>query len=71
MKAELIKLGLIERLMRENNVSTLERMNELITQAKMENTAENSLEAINKGEIMSLDDFKKENQKWTKKNYTK
>lgn len=71
MKAESIKLGLIERLMRENNVSTLERMNELITQAEMENTAKNSLEAINKGEVMSLDDFKNENQKWTKKNYTK
>lgn len=71
MKAESIKLGLIERLMRENNVSILERMNELITQAEMENTAKNSLEAINKGEVMSLDDFKKENQRWTKKNYTK
>ena len=71
MKAESIKLGLIERLMRENNVSILERMNELITQAEMENAAKNSLEAINKGEVMSLDDFKKENQKWTMKNYTK
>lgn len=71
MKAESIKLGIIERLMRENNVSILERMNELITQAEMENAAKNSLEAINKGEVMSLDDFKKENQKWTKKNYTK
>lgn len=71
MKAESIKLGLIERLMRENNVSILERMNELITQAEMENAAKNSLEAINKGEVMSLDDFKNENQKWTKKNYTK
>jgi|3_EtaG_2_1085321.scaffolds.fasta_scaffold19877_1 hypothetical protein len=71
MKAESIKLGLIERLMRENNVSILERMNELITQAEMENAAKNSLEAINKVEVMSLDDFKKENQKWTKKNYTK
>ncbi len=71
MKAESIKLSLIERLMKQHNVSTLQRMNELITQAEMETSTKESLDDIKRGEILSLDDFKKENQQWAKKNYIK
>lgn len=71
MKAESIKLGLIERLMKEHSVSTLQRMNQLITQAEMEASAKESLEDIKSGEVLTLDDFKKENQKWIKKNHIK
>lgn len=71
MKAESIKLSLIERLMKLHNVSTLQRMNELITQAEMETGSKESLDDIKRGEVLSLDDFKKENLKWAKKNYIK
>ncbi|MGM0581939.1 MAG: hypothetical protein ACQETL_14740 [Bacteroidota bacterium] len=71
MKAESIKLGLIERLMKEHSISTLQRMNQLITQAEMEASAKESLEDIKSGEVLTLDDFKNENQKWIKKNHIK
>lgn len=71
MKAESLKLGLIERLMRVQNTHTLQRMNQLITQAEMEARAEESLKSINKGEVLSLDELKQENRKWAKENYIK
>ncbi len=71
MKAESIKLGLIERLMRVQNTSTLQRMDQLITQAEMEARAEESLMSISKGEVLSLDEFKQENRKWVEEKYIK
>ncbi len=71
MKAESLKLSLIERLMRVQKTATLQRMNELITQAEMEIMAEESLQSIDKGEVISLDEFSKENRKWAKKNFIK
>ncbi|MEO9477185.1 MAG: hypothetical protein ABJG41_16690 [Cyclobacteriaceae bacterium] len=71
MKAETLKLGLIERLMRVNKTSTLERMHELITKAEMESDAKESLDAIAVEDVVSLDEFVQDNQKWAKENYTK
>lgn len=71
MKAETLKLDLIERLMKIQKASTLKRMNELITQAEMESRTQESIDAINKGEIVTLENFQKENQKWAKENYSK
>ena len=71
MRTETIKLGLIDRLMRVQEVSTLQRMEKLITQAEMESRAEKSLEAIEKGDVLSMDEFGKENRQWLKKKYTK
>ncbi|MCK5705932.1 MAG: hypothetical protein KAI29_32505 [Cyclobacteriaceae bacterium] len=71
MRTETIKLGLIDRLMRVHEVSTLQRMEKLITQAEMESQAEKSLEAIKKGDVLSMDEFSKENRQWLKKKYTK
>ncbi len=71
MRTETIKLGLIDRLMRVHEVSTLQRMEKLITQAEMESRAEKSLEAIEKGDVLSMDEFSKENRQWLKKKYTK
>jgi len=71
MRTETIKLGLIDRLMRVHEVSTLQRMEKLITQAEMESRAEKSLEAIKKGDVLSVDEFSKENRQWLKKKYTK
>lgn len=71
MKAETLKLGLIERLMRVQKTSTLQRMDQLITQAEIEARTEESMEAIRKGEVSSLNEFSRENRKWAKENYTK
>lgn len=71
MRTETIKLGLIDRLMRVHEVSTLQRMEKLITQAEMESRAEKSLEAIEKGDVLSMDEFSKENRQWLRKKYTK
>lgn len=71
MRAETIKLGLINRLMKVRETSTLQRMEQLITQAEMEARTEESLKAIDKGEVLSIDEFRKENRQWLKKKYTK
>ncbi len=71
MRTETIKLGLIDRLMRVHEVSTLQRMEKLITQAEMESRTKKSLEAIDKGDVLSMDEFSKENMQWLKKKYTK
>ncbi len=71
MRTETIKLGLIDRLMRVQEASTLQRMEKLIIQAEMESRAEKSLKAIDKGDVLSMDEFRKENRQWLKKKYTK
>jgi len=68
MKVETLKLGIIERLMKIQSTSALKRMDELITQAELEIRAEESLNAIEKGDILSLDEFRKENEAWRKSN---
>jgi hypothetical protein len=71
MRTETIKLSLIDRLMRVKEASTLRRMEKLITQAEMESRAEESLKAIDKGDVLSMDEFSTENKQWLKKKYTK
>ncbi|CAD5253576.1 MULTISPECIES: hypothetical protein [unclassified Imperialibacter] len=71
MKAETLKLGLIERVMQVQKKSTLERMDQLITQAEMETRTQESLEAISKGDTLSLDEFSQKNKEWAKENYRK
>ena len=71
MKTETIKLGLIDRLMKTQKTSTLKRMDELLTQAEMESRAEESLEAIEKGDVLSMDEFRKKNRQWREKRFTK
>ncbi len=71
MRTETIKLGLIDRLMRVQEASTLQRIEKLIIQAEMESRAEKSLKAIDKGDVLSMDEFRKENRQWLKKKYTK
>lgn len=71
MKTETIKLGIIERLMKVQKASTLERIEQLIIQAELESRAEESLTAIDKQEVVSLDEFRQENLQWAKKRFTK
>lgn len=70
MKAETLKLGLIERLMKLQNVSALRKVEKSIIQAEMEARAEESLKAIKGGEVLSIDEFRKENRKWAKERFT-
>ena len=42
-------------------------MEKLMIQAEMEIRTEESLQAIEKGEVLSLDEFRKENKKWAEK----
>ncbi len=71
MRTETIKLSLIDRLMRVQEASALQRMEKSITQAEMESRAEKALKAIDKGDILSIDKFRSENMQWLKKKYTK
>lgn len=71
MKAETLKLGIIERLMKLQNVSALQKVEKSIIQAEMEARSEESLKAIKKGEVLSIDEFKKENRKWAKERFTR
>lgn len=71
MRAEAIKLGLIDRLMKMQDKSTLERLEKLVVQVEMETRAKESMEAIKKGDVLSIDKFRTNNQKWLKKKYTK
>jgi hypothetical protein len=68
MRAETLKIEIIDRLMKVHNTGTLERMNELIIQAEMEANARESLESIEKGDVLTLDEMREENIKWAKKN---
>ncbi len=71
MTSETLKLGLIERLMKVQKTTTLKRLDQLMTQAELESNTQESMDAIIKEEVVSLDDFKKANQKWAKENHTK
>ncbi len=71
MKAETLKLGLIERLMKLQNESALRKVEKSIIQAEMEARAEESLKAIKKDEVLSIEEFRKENRKWAKERFTR
>ncbi|MCC5919201.1 MAG: hypothetical protein LAT68_00470 [Cyclobacteriaceae bacterium] len=67
MKAEIIKLDIIDRLLKIRNTSSLEKLKKLITQLEMESRINESLEAIEKEEVLSIEEFKSSTEKWLKK----
>ncbi|MEQ8475698.1 hypothetical protein [Fulvivirga sp.] len=71
MRAEIIKLELIDRLMKISEASTLKKVEKLMIQVEMESRAEASMKAIDEGDVLSIDEFKKENQQWLKKKHTR
>jgi hypothetical protein len=71
MTVEKRKLELINRVMKIEKSSMLERLEELFIQAEMEARTEESLESIRKGEVLTLNEFKKSNEEWLKKSATK
>lgn len=64
---EKLKQNLINRLMKIERVSTLEQIEYLIIQEEMQNRANESLEAFEKGEVSTIDEFATSNQEWLKK----
>jgi hypothetical protein len=71
MTIEKRKLNMIQRLMKIEKSSSLEKIEESILQAEMEARTEDSLEAIKRGDVMTLDEFRKSNQEWLAKLTTK
>ena len=65
------KLSLIERLMGVRKQETLAMVEEILTRAEMELRANESEEAIEKGNVVSLDEFTQKNQDWLKKRASK
>ena len=61
------KLSLIERVMRVRKQEILEQLEDLLIRAEMESRADESLKAIEKNDVVALDDFTKNNQSWIKK----
>lgn len=71
MTIEKRKLSMIQRLMRIEKSSSLEKIEESIIQAEMEARTDESFEAIKRGEVMTLEEFRKSNQEWLSKLATK
>lgn len=64
------KLSLIERLMQVRRQVTLKKIEYVLIRSEMEARAEGSIEAIEKGEVIDFNQFKKNNMAWLKKNQT-
>lgn len=65
------KLSLIERLMKVRQTVTLDKVEELLNQSELELRAKESLEAIAKDDMVTLDQFKQSNKSWLKQKATK
>ncbi|HNP19145.1 MAG TPA: hypothetical protein PKL31_11965 [Fulvivirga sp.] len=48
--------------MKIRETSTLEKVEKLVIQVEMEARTKESLKAIEKGDVLAIDDFKKENE---------
>jgi|AntRauMFilla1563_2_1112583.scaffolds.fasta_scaffold00641_10 hypothetical protein len=66
MNREKLKLNLIQRVMKINETSMLERIEDLIIQEEMEARLKESLEDIKEGKVHSLEEFKQMNEVWFK-----
>jgi hypothetical protein len=64
MTIEKRKLELINGAVKIEKSSSLEKLDDLFVQAEMEARAEESLEAIRNGEVLTLDEFFKSNEEW-------
>ena len=71
MTIEKRKLSMIQRLLRIEKSSSLEKIEESIIRAEMEARTDESLEAIKRGEVMTLEEFRKSNQERLSKLATK
>lgn len=71
MSIETERKNLIERLKKIRSSSTLKQVDKLLTQAELEDRAEESIQAIEAGNIIPLQQFSDASQKWLKKSATK
>ena len=60
------KLQLIDQLMKIGEEKTLARVEELLIRAEMEARAEESIQAIKDGNVISLEQFGKDCEEWLK-----
>lgn len=65
------KLDLIERVMQIREESILKNYEDLLTLAELQSRTDESIKAIQVGEVISIDEFNHSNKKWLKKNATK
>ncbi|TDQ14600.1 hypothetical protein DFQ04_3188 [Algoriphagus boseongensis] len=66
MNAEKLKLTIIQRVMKIDSKSSLERIEELLIREEMQRRADESIEDIKAGRVHSLEEFKQMNEKWLK-----
>jgi hypothetical protein len=66
MTLEKRKLNIIQRLMRIERSSSLEKIEESIIQEEMEQRLQESLEDIKAGRVHTLEEFRQMNQAWMK-----
>lgn len=60
------KLELIDRLMKVGETKTLERVEELLLQVEMQGRADESMNAIREGNVISLEQFAQDTKQWLK-----
>lgn len=60
------KQNLIDRLMKVGAEKTLDSVDAVLVQAEMVARAEESMEAIRKGNVISLEQFSKNTKEWLK-----
>jgi hypothetical protein len=64
------KLNVINQLMQVGDHSTLKQVEEILIRDQMEAEIQESVQNIEKGEVVSLEEFKKRNQNWLKRRAT-
>ena len=71
MNIETKKLSLIERLMKVKRAVVLNELDEILQKAEMEARARESLKDIEEGNVISLEQFAKNNRAWFQEQRTK
>ena len=66
MNSETLKISIIDRVKKIEDKSILVKLEELVTQAEMEDRAEESLRAIREGNVLTLEEFRQKNEEWWK-----
>jgi len=64
------KLDLMSRLMKVDAQKTLERVEELLIQEEMEARTQIAEEAIERGDVLTLEQFGKKSEEWLRKRTT-
>ena len=71
MNLEAKKYRLIQRMIRLRNEGVIDKLESILQEAELEERTEESIQAIEKGQVISLDEFSNRNQEWLKKKATR